>query len=1355
LTFFDSKSAASKVKSELNALTTTAITDMEYSGDGRYICLVDKNSGMYLFDTTDDDLYSSGNNLTSLPFAKAPDSMKPEYVVYSQETNSFIIDNVASFSSSVISLDCEEFAAKKYAAKIPDENIFQLAPENDSIVHVNAKKTDYIYVATSDKTSDFNIHCVDQYSGAINYDREITLPKEPYDIALTSMGEKLSVTYGDNLAKAETYNAITATRTFELSLTDNNYTVAALNEGYSKNQRGNTAFIRDSTVATVKTNNGYAFDFENTFKKQSESINMVSPWECKQIVGLNGGGFLALAGKPDGTSLIDWYGKNSVGSYTRNARWISGVTAKQYSKTLPEEMLNDTSATTSPDDSYIGHIIIYHLNKFTPGSKITRITFVSAYSGTIRYVTPVLLEDQGGGNYLVKDYGMGIAVNEIGEYEESITWKISGVIENENYYPGVWYGDPDPDPLNVNPGNAGVIKYNSTPTCGFYSDIGDPTKGDTDNTPISINRSVKRKSTNNRNYQIQFTAEENIKPAESFPPKFVQDLAISRDDRVLALVASDSVSQSVKFYDFAANNFSNETQLKGMVADYRMQSLDLTNSPVKPGLSHKETPGVKLKDAITSNEPAWTSIKDYPANYNELGVSDLRVGTDKRFFGYYSLYSLLGDYVGIKFFSTPKIDKTRFYVDQFLLDYINSTVASNQFKPYDYVSAQSYLLQFEQAASSQKGAIFFQTDSSKDLGSFNTTGSGYIAINNMDNGWNKIASESVTPFRFEPVYMGEEEIYPAGNYLYRKMLFGRDVASPTLFLFSNQRDTKALEIRRVPLNGATEKKDYSGLVMTDVAISEDGQNIFVSAAKDLRKINVAASLGDRERIASFSSPVTHLANKPFVRYKSTPASGTITDLVTVFPEARWGSNNTVIASGGIYIAGGTDSSGNALNKIYQYDVFANNLTLVATLSESLSKHSMATYDSDLYMFNGIKNVASISDSVFKYFPESKRSIKSVRGVVVTTDVATSGAILTPRGSPGVFDARKEGWITYSSEPDSIKKTLYWRDGDGPYSTEDSVLNAFDGNTSTHWRLFGDSTSEEYRHIRIEFDIPVKVTHFKVVSEISGSGQNKFSGCILRASNSISSLASPSGGTVLKNISSIDEDDSGVEYSVDPGTTDFYTCYRLSLLTNDYSKEGKFNEIVFKGDYSQTITTNLPDTGMHRTLDDNLAPVAVTNNAACTTPYGIMVAGGYAGSGLADSSSNPGTTTALIYWPHAIGGVYEETNDKLYGISRSVPSLPEPSVDNCMVWHKGKVYCFGGTKTSGTTEFHLPFIFDFEYNTWAKANSAILGVDKLKRRKAAAVSFGDEIFLFGGECSVTTFAVAWNTSTNVVREVFSA
>ncbi|MGI6445597.1 MAG: malectin domain-containing carbohydrate-binding protein [Candidatus Ozemobacteraceae bacterium] len=158
-------------------------------------------------------------------------------------------------------------------------------------------------------------------------------------------------------------------------------------------------------------------------------------------------------------------------------------------------------------------------------------------------------------------------------------------------------------------------------------------------------------------------AEESVVAAESFPPKFVQDLAISRDDRVLALVASDSVSQSVKFYDFAANNFSNETQLKGMVADYRMQSLDLTNSAVIPGLSHKETTGVKLKDAITSNESAWTSIKDYPANYNESGVSDLRVGTDKRFFGYYSSYTKDGTLSPVKSFATAIKGKSAFFCD--------------------------------------------------------------------------------------------------------------------------------------------------------------------------------------------------------------------------------------------------------------------------------------------------------------------------------------------------------------------------------------------------------------------------------------------------------------------------------------------------------------------------------------------------------------------------------------------------------------------------------------------------------------------------------------------------------------------
>jgi hypothetical protein len=637
----------------------------------------------------------------------------------------------------------------------------------------------------------------------------------------------------------------------------------------------------------------------------------------------------------------------------------------------------------------------------------------------------------------------------------------------------------------------------------------------------------------------------------------------------------------------------------------------------------------------------------------------------------------------------------------------------------------------------QNGGIFTQTDLSKLNGSVTTTGSGYAATTDMGNGWNKIASESVTPFRFEPVYMGEEEICPAGNYLYRKMLFGRDVASPTLFLFSNRRVTKALEIRRVPLNGATEKKDYSGLVMTDVAISEDGQNIFVSAAKDLKKINVAASLGDRERIASFSSPVTHLANKPFVRYKSTPASGTITDLVTFFPEARWGSNNAVIASGGIYIAGGTDSSGNALNKIYQYDVFANNLTWVATLSESLSKHSMAAYDDSLYLFNGSRDIASFSESVTKYCVTTRTNLDSNKGYEEAIFDSADVTIVSPRGPATGVDS-ESGVASYSSELDGNNKVVRWNNGK---EKTNKVPKAFDRNDSSEWELSQYDKSKGTRYVQVEYSEKVCVNKFRIYTN-----KDKVVTCELLASDNASSWVK-----LLKKVDLKKKDSY-----VDVKNTTKYKYYRLNLLT-DSGKKIKIKEITFYATDVITNTKTVPDTGMHRTLDDNLAPVAVTNNAACTTPYGIMVVGGYAGSGLADSSSNPGTTTALIYWPHAIGGVYEETNDKLYGISRSVPSLPEPSVDNCMVWHKGKVYCFGGTKTSGTTEFHLPFIFNFETNTWAKADSAILGVDNLKRRKAAAVSFGDEIFLFGGECSVSTsfFAVAWNTSTNVVREVFFA
>ncbi|MFA5670784.1 MAG: malectin domain-containing carbohydrate-binding protein, partial [Balneolaceae bacterium] len=991
----------------------------------------------------------------------------------------------------------------------------------------NAKKTDYIYVATSDGTAaNSNIHCVDQYSGTIDSTREIALSEVPHDIALSAMGDKLSVTYGDALNKVGAYDVINNSK-LDINVTESNYAITPLNEGYAKNQRGNTAFTKnyllsaDSKIAGTK--NTYAFDFANIYKTQNEEFSLNSSWTIKKIIGLNNGGFLTLAGKTDGTSLIDWFGRDGTGAYSRNARWISGVVAKQQAKELPVKMLDDASATEVPD-TWSGYTLLYHLVNFSVGTKITKFRFVSGYTGTVvRYVTPVLLEDQGSGKYKVKDYGQGVAVTEEGEYEESINWKISGVIENDKYFPGVWYGNPLPHSVNK-----GVIKYNNSAPLSFYADIGVNNSGN-DTSEIIINKLVSKQSSNNRNYQIQFIAEETLVTAEKFPPKFTQDIVIGRDDRVLALATSDSVSQSVKFYDFAANNFGAETQLKGMAADYRTQTLDLANSAVKSGLSYKESPGVNLIEAITSNETIWNSIRNYPANYNELGVSsDLRVGTDKRFFGYYSSYTKDGTLSPVKSFATATKGKTRLFADQLLSMYdavwqrfydnyfrinnadaheslvqfdqagngerkvkqyaaasiagyddINTYLISDYtkkiknesftvlsvpkgvdagvFKSYrwidpgpgrvlefrlpinsygnvkvDLMFCESYFsasdkrlfdisiegktvetkldiyreaggkniallrtydtevfdgvlnvkftnlsptcenamisgirvtytdkntpdlyfyckasssgtsdiapytdtygfswnklaiptnakvtdhpltssqitsvpdgttkeifmspylltgsandftcsipftgsnkaditiyyiehyhtsagqrkfnvyvegekreneldvfyesggasggakkglarrytginvtggsidIKFEKGSadvplfcavsvsyigSSQKlqnGGIFTQTDLSKLDGSVTTTGSGYAATTDMGNGWNKIASESVTPFRFEPVYMGEEEIYPATNYLYRKMLFGRDVASPTLFLFSNRRVT--------------------------------------------------------------------------------------------------------------------------------------------------------------------------------------------------------------------------------------------------------------------------------------------------------------------------------------------------------------------------------------------------------------------------------------------------------------------------------------------------------------------------------------------------------------------------------------
>ena len=161
------------------------------------------------------------------------------------------------------------------------------------------------------------------------------------------------------------------------------------------------------------------------------------------------------------------------------------------------------------------------------------------------------------------------------------------------------------------------------------------------------------------------------------------------------------------------------------------------------------------------------------------------------------------------------------------------------------------------------------------------------------------------------------------------------------------------------------------------------------------------------------------------------------------------------------------------------------------------------------------------------------------------------------------------------------------------------------------------------------------------------------------------------------------------------------------------------------------------------MTDNLSLVKVKENAACVTPYGIVVAGG-----VVDNPRTTATSTSLVYWPHGYHE-YNSANDFSLGISRSLPNMVEPVADHCLVWHKGMVYRVGGANAAGTalSEYER---FNFDTNTWLQmtVHSAI------RRHKAAACSHGDEIFIFGGRSGGANIktAFAWNPETNMVRQI---
>ena len=230
-------------------------------------------------------------------------------------------------------------------------------------------------------------------------------------------------------------------------------------------------------------------------------------------------------------------------------------------------------------------------------------------------------------------------------------------------------------------------------------------------------------------------------------------------------------------------------------------------------------------------------------------------------------------------------------------------------------------------------------------------------------------------------------------------------------------------------------------------------------------------------------------------------------------------------------------------------------------------------------------------------------------------------------------------------------------------------------------------------------------------------------------------------TPLLTVDEPDNDETTFETFAVSNTT-AYKYYALKVNTSGHNH---IHELEY---YSTTPKQNI----LTKTIGDDLQNFKMALGAACTTPYGIFYAGGRDDTGTT-------TDTALLYWPQAIATTTAfGSNYSQFGISRELPSLPHPAKGHCLVWHKGKVYRIGGSDNAGASGVLANiYVYAPATNAWTTIDSTSTPPfpAHFERYVAAACSYGDEIYIFGGTDSsgnALTSAYAWNPETGTERRL---
>ena len=835
-----------------------------------------------------------------------------------------------------------------------------------------------------------------------------------------------------------------------------------------------------------------------------------------------------------------------------------------------------------------------------------------------------------------------------------------------------------------------------------------------------------------------------VSSADNFPPAFARKIAISADDSLIAFAVEDPNpaapnNEYVYIYDWFNQNFGDKTQIPGMIFELRDNPTDLTGTISDlAGISldmnfwkKSANSNLKLTDAFTHycskyNTDFSNYVKSYPGNifYDIIGYNWF-YDESSRFFGYYrpkqtyqSIALLVRD--GGRYFIDGRGNSLQF-----------GTGTTHREKTYPLYGANAYSghqIQIDHTSPSGDNAngvallVSTATDpnhySTSDSMTFKTISSKIVGAEDStlsSTSYKRIPEADTKALNFAPQFLHRVKI-PGAFQNSVEMVFSRDIASPTIYCLNKKTGLMVIQPfggDKIPfmLNGkfndyhGTGSTINTGAYCTGLAISNDGQRLLITT-----KSGVDTQVGNKIYFMDISAtpdesphylkivkseqlmgePIS-IATRPFTRYKS---KSNVYEHVAALPTGVPGFNTSTLASGGIYIAEGTEarySSGHRTG-LHKFDPYTNNISTY-NLPTAVKFPGVCSYEGDVFVITGEVDEIQRFHTASKLTSHSASTRWNTVGDYQYSKVKSSA---TDGGTGGDYcETMAFNGITTWTQVSGVWYSNCWRAPTGSW-------------------------------VQYDFKVPVPIGKVKIIGQSSTTPPGPF---VRHAAQDIEIYGSDDGvNTILLAKDTLPNNPSGKDILIN--NYKGFRYYRVKTVSNYCGcPETDIYEIEFWGPKSKKSTRD----------DNSIIRSPITDVLSATiTPYGIVFGGG---------SSGTANDEFFVYWPHAKQG------DE-WGLCRELPKFPQTISDHNLIYHKDKLYCLFGASNNDQDPYDKIRAFNFSSNSW-DSSTTTLSDDSSEIKCAAAVSFGDEIYVFGGSeegdfSDITSKAFAWNPTANKKR-----